>query len=127
MTAHGGAADSYYSEGQSQPQVQYPPQTFNLNNRSQGPPGGKTGQAPPGYDQNFPNSGERPSVDGKQTFEQAFKLEKPKYNDLWAGILVKGLSMSHWLSANERCALARPNFPWVRRSLWTVVARLLFK
>lgn len=27
--------------------------------------------------------------DGKQTFEQAFKLDKPRYNDLWAGILVR--------------------------------------
>lgn len=25
----------------------------------------------------------------KQTFEQAFKVEKPKWNDLWAGILVR--------------------------------------
>lgn len=96
MTAHGGAADSYYTEGQSQPQVQYPPQTFNLNNRNQGSPEDKTGQVPPGYDQNFQNSEQQqPIADGKQTFEQAFKLEKPKYNDLWAGILVKSLSMAH--------------------------------
>ncbi|MEV5322380.1 hypothetical protein AB0K92_32895 [Streptomyces sp. NPDC052687] len=28
--------------------------------------------------------------DEKYSFEQAFKIEKPKYNDLWAGILVSG-------------------------------------
>lgn len=25
--------------------------------------------------------------DNKQSFEQAFKLDKPKYNDWWAGLL----------------------------------------
>lgn len=29
------------------------------------------------------------AVDGKQTFNQVFKLDKPKYNDIWAGILVR--------------------------------------
>ena len=40
---------------------------------------------PPSYDQNFNNQwgpqGEKP------TFDQAFKVDKPKWNDLWAGIL----------------------------------------
>ena len=36
---------------------------------------------PPTYDQNFGN------WDQKPTYEQAFKVEKPKYNDIWAGVL----------------------------------------
>lgn len=88
MTARGGAADSYYSEGQ--PQIQNPPQTFNQGNRYEGAPEPKYQQSPPNYDQNFQSTG-GPTVatgDGKQTFAQVFKLDKPKYNDLWAGILV---------------------------------------
>ncbi|KAI9799464.1 MAG: putative choline transporter, neither null mutation nor overexpression affects choline transport [Piccolia ochrophora] len=60
--AHGGQADGYFNEAQQ----------------------GKS-RAPPDYNQNYttPNpSGE------KQDFTQAFKLEKPKYNDIWAGILL---------------------------------------
>ncbi|KAL8865491.1 MAG: hypothetical protein Q9174_006856, partial [Haloplaca sp. 1 TL-2023] len=78
---HGGEADSYYSGGQApmqypppqqpyqQPQYQQPPPNYGQNYQNNGPP-----QAPMGGD-------------GKQTFDQAFKLDKPKYNDLWAGIL----------------------------------------
>jgi bisphosphoglycerate-dependent phosphoglycerate mutase len=29
-----------------------------------------------------------PQYSEKPMFDQAFKLERPKYNDLWAGILV---------------------------------------
>ena len=36
---------------------------------------------PPTYDQNFGN------WDNKPTYEQAFKVEKPKWNDIWAGLL----------------------------------------
>lgn len=43
----------------------------------------KTSYAPPTYGQNF----DMPQ-DNKQNFEQTFKIEKPKLNDLWAGILV---------------------------------------
>jgi hypothetical protein len=37
-------------------------------------------QQPEGYQQNGYG-------DNKQSFEQTFKLDKPKYNDLWAGLL----------------------------------------
>ena len=42
-------------------------------------------QQPPGYDQ---YSEPQPAFTaGKQTFNETFKLDRPKYNDLWAGIL----------------------------------------
>ena len=88
MATHGGAADSYYKEGggdparmqyAQQPQMQYPPQAA----------GNGYQQPPPNYGQNFQNTGSTPlPAGGKQTFDQAFKLDRPKYNDLWAGILV---------------------------------------
>ena len=66
--ANQGAAASYYNEPGMNPS-QPPPNYENKDGVSYGPP--------------LPTQ-----TDGKQTFDQAFKLEKPKYNDLWAGILV---------------------------------------
>lgn len=89
MATH-GAADSYYNGApdqnkqgygmQQQQPMQYPPPTQNGYQ-----------QPPPNYGQNFQNPGQAPmaSGEGKQTFDQTFKLDKPKYNDLWAGILVR--------------------------------------
>ncbi|KAI9870598.1 MAG: putative choline transporter, neither null mutation nor overexpression affects choline transport, partial [Pleopsidium flavum] len=82
---HGGAADSYYS---GQPPMQYPPQAYNngMAGSYQAGPEPKYQQAPPNYGQNYQSA---PQVQGdKATFAQAFKLDKPKYNDLWAGILL---------------------------------------
>lgn len=85
MATHGGAADSYYqSAPTNQPPMQYPPQPYNQQPQYQ--------QLPPNYDQNYqkPTNGAQmeAGAGGKQTWDQAFKLDKPKYNDLWAGILV---------------------------------------
>lgn len=87
MAQHGGVADSYYNGGGGQQPYgngyqapQYPPG-----------PDPKYQQAPPNYGQSYQNNGPpAPELggDGKQTFDQAFKIDKPKYNDLWAGILV---------------------------------------
>ena len=87
--AHHGAADNYYNEGPDdsskhypmQPQMQYPPQAAGNGNYQ---------QPPPSYGQNYQNTGGPPMAagDGKQTFDQVFKIDKPKYNDIWAGILV---------------------------------------
>lgn len=80
-----GAADDYYQGGQ-QP-MQYPPQA-QQNSKGNGPQDPQYQQPPPGYGQNFQN-GAPPAISGeKPTFEQSFKLDKPKWNDLWAGILV---------------------------------------
>lgn len=79
----GGEADSYYNQesgGQSNrqyapaPPMQYPPQA--ANNGYQGDSNPKYQQPPPNYGQNFQNPGAPPMAagDGKQTFDQVFKL-----------------------------------------------------
>lgn len=86
MATHGGAADSYYSGDQHQAQI-------NQDNGYQGANQPKYEQVPPNYGQGFQYNNGTPQADGKQTFAQAFSLDKPKYNDIWAGILVRGTSM----------------------------------
>lgn len=83
---HGGAADTYYN---GQPPMQYPPQAYNNGNAVpyQGGPEPKYQQAPPTYGQNY--QGAPPMQGDKHTFDQTFKLDRPKYNDLWAGILAR--------------------------------------
>ena len=115
LATMGGQAASYYNPGQSfappqgppmqqppppqqpqpgyngydynaqQPPQQPPPQQYQYQNPYQDPyqkpyqnvdPEAKPPQHPPTYDQ---------AVYG---FEDAFKIEKPKYNDIWAGLLV---------------------------------------
>jgi hypothetical protein len=91
--AHQGQSAEYYNNGGApqQPQDAY----------YQGQP--KYGQQPPQYNQNFgqnyaPPQGPPPAQqqngyqqDGygndSKTFDQQFKLDKPKYNDWWAGLL----------------------------------------
>jgi hypothetical protein len=90
--AHQGQAADYYNGGGApqQPQDAY----------YQGQP--KYGQEPPQYGQNYqqpyaPPQGAPPMQQNgyqqdtynqdSKTFEQQFKLEKPKYNDWWAGLL----------------------------------------
>ena len=87
MAQHRGAADSYYNDGGLQQSQQQP-----YGNGSQQPhyppgPDPKAQQPPPNYGQEYQMP--QTAGDGKQTFEQTFKLDKPKYNDLWAGILVR--------------------------------------
>ncbi|KAF2141481.1 uncharacterized protein K452DRAFT_319085 [Aplosporella prunicola CBS 121167] len=64
--------NAYYNNAQYQPQdaQKYPP-------------------PPPQYGQNYPPpNGPPPQGYGdKPSFDQAFKIERPKWNDLWAGIL----------------------------------------
>lgn len=91
--AHLGAADAYYngkSDGSDkqypmQPQMQYPPPAAGNDVNYQ--------QPPPSYGQNYQSTGVPPDgvVNGKQSFNQVFKIDKPKYNDLWAGILVRSV------------------------------------
>lgn len=85
MATHGGAADSYYQNAPTnQAPMLYPPQSSNQQPQYQ--------QPPPNYDQNYQKPADGAQMEagagGKQTYDQAFKLDKPKYNDLWAGILV---------------------------------------
>lgn len=85
-----------YQQGNYQQQQQqgyqqnaYPPQP--PQNSYQQPQ--NASQQPPqnGYQQPPPENGFAPqqySGDEKGAFEQQFKVQKPKWNDLWAGILV---------------------------------------
>ncbi|CAG8040542.1 unnamed protein product [Penicillium nalgiovense] len=92
-----GQAASYYNEGlpQGRPQPNYgnyqqpnaPPAPYPQPNYQQPSYQQPTYQQPPPepkpapqYHQNVPESG--------YNFDQAFKIEKPKWNDLWAGLLL---------------------------------------
>lgn len=98
--ARGGRADEYFQSGPQQPVYPPPPQNYQQHNY--GP--NQQGYAPdqPYQQQDHLAGGAQydgagpygpPPVPGnhpggeKQTFEQAFKQEKPKWNDLWAAIL----------------------------------------
>ncbi|KAI9678494.1 MAG: putative choline transporter, neither null mutation nor overexpression affects choline transport [Trizodia sp. TS-e1964] len=83
--AHGGASDAYFSDGQQQQQQQ---RYLQQQRQDQERPGYQ--QKPPDYGQNFDGPGNYPPpVPGnKQTFDQTFAIQKPKWNDLWAGILL---------------------------------------
>ena len=45
-------------------------------------------QQSPEYGQNYGSNNEQAAYGEKPTFEQAFTIERPKWNDLWAGMLV---------------------------------------
>lgn len=87
-----GEADSYYNNSDQRgghppgPPPQYDA-TFGqqqpVNNGYQAPP------PPPQPQQQYAPPANGPGeFDEKQSFEQTFKVEKPKWNDIWAGILV---------------------------------------
>jgi hypothetical protein len=77
-----GEAQGYYQDGAQQQQMQYAQQPqqqqYEQKNYQQQPPPQYGSYAP----QNYEATGE------KQDFSQAFKLDKPKFNDWWAGVLV---------------------------------------
>ncbi|KJX95679.1 protein pns1 [Zymoseptoria brevis] len=92
-----GQAQGYYNEQQqynnAPPPKQYqqyeqgpPPQQYQQQQYQQYDNGGPGPQEqmpnPPSYGQNYS------SPDGKAGFEQTFKVERPKWNDLWAGALL---------------------------------------
>ncbi|KAL8735208.1 MAG: hypothetical protein Q9166_001084 [cf. Caloplaca sp. 2 TL-2023] len=97
MTQHGGAADTYYNTtgGQIYQQGQQPYSNGYQQPQYSPAPHPNFQQTPPDYHQNYQQNASAPPPPppqtgghGKQTFEQAFKLDKPKYNDLWAAILL---------------------------------------
>jgi len=102
--AHQGQAADYYNNNYPQqnmggvpyeqtgyqsyppPSTAPPPQQYQYQQQHQQQPyqpEPKYNQQPPTYGQNF-----APPQDNKQTFQETFKIEKPKYNDIWAGLLV---------------------------------------
>ncbi|WPG99901.1 Protein PNS1 [Acrodontium crateriforme] len=86
-----GEADDYYNNGgENNQQKGYPMQQQQYNgNGGPAPPQQQPmyGQMPPppSYQPSYQQSYQQDS--GKPTFDQAFKVEKPKFNDLWAAIL----------------------------------------
>jgi hypothetical protein len=70
-----GAADDYY-QGEPQPTDQSQPESY-------GAPPPQQRYAQPTYQP--PQTKYEPGQDFQ--FNQAFKVEKPKWNDIWAGIL----------------------------------------
>ena len=80
-----GGVQSLYGQQQQQQQGGYGGGGYQENPQAQ------YSQAPPTYNQQSP--GHSPLMGEKQSFEQTFKLEKPKYNDLWAGILVSRIEL----------------------------------
>lgn len=97
----------YQDQGQSQSQAQYNQGYSNNNNNGYNPAynGNQQQQQQPmnGY-QDHPYGPPPPysfnppqTHDEKYSFNDAFKLEKPKFNDWWAGILVSASSESSCL------------------------------
>jgi len=99
-----GEADNYYNEGQQQQynggyqqqyQPQPPPAAFQQQQYQQQPYQQQPYQQQP-YQQDpsqngggyMPAQGYNGNGNEKGSFDQQFKIEKPKYNDLWAGILL---------------------------------------
>lgn len=75
---YAGESQGYYNDGQQQQQQQYQQYQqpgYDQQQQQSMPP-------PPTYNQQPHQNG-----DAKPSFEQTFKVERPKWNDLWAGIL----------------------------------------
>ncbi|KAK3672085.1 pH nine-sensitive protein 1 [Recurvomyces mirabilis] len=88
--SRGQAADYYNGGDETNGQKSYPmQQPYNAPQQGYGGPppqqwnGPQYMPPPPTYQQNYGQWNQ----DQKPTFDQAFKVEKPKWNDLWAGIL----------------------------------------
>lgn len=106
---HGDAADAYYQEGDPvvQQQGQYQQQPYGQQPQyQQQPPAPQYPQQPPQYG-NQPDTGNGE----KMGFEQTFKVDRPKYNDIWAAALfiltfggfvaVSGLSIHGYATTNQ--------------------------
>ncbi|KAF1939643.1 DUF580-domain-containing protein [Clathrospora elynae] len=93
MAQRGESADYYTGATPQQSEDAYKGQPYGQQQPAQ------HGQQPPQYGQDYgPPPGPPPMQqqdgyaqngygDNKQSFEQTFKVDKPKFNDLWAGIL----------------------------------------
>jgi hypothetical protein len=94
-----GEAASYYSQTQRfEQQGPAPQQGYNYNNVAYNNGGGVNNNTNYNYNQNNGETGyqnmqeqKQPAYNPQQAsqgFDEAFKVEKPKYNDIWAGLLV---------------------------------------
>jgi hypothetical protein len=78
-----GEAASYYQAPPGGP----PPADQRQKEYNQGGGGGYGNQQPPQYDMSYGPQGYE-ATGQKMDFNQAFKVAKPKWNDLWAGLLL---------------------------------------
>lgn len=80
---HGGAADGYYQGGQQDIGLQQQAYQPSPQQYKQQP------EQPQQYPQQPPQYGNQPSYGQgeKQGFNQTFRVDKPKYNDIWAALL----------------------------------------
>lgn len=94
--AQRGEAEGYYQSPNNGYQMNGPPQggqwqqpqQQQQQNYGNGAPQQQGGYGPPpGGMPPPPNYGQQYSGDQKPQFEEAFKIEKPKWNDIWAGVL----------------------------------------
>jgi hypothetical protein len=77
----------YSQNNGGQQQWQQPNYGYQQNNGY--PPPNQQQYEPPKQSYPPPNAGYQPQPDGPPpSYDQTFKIEKPRYNDLWAGILV---------------------------------------
>ncbi|KAK8201380.1 pH nine-sensitive protein 1 [Zalaria obscura] len=90
MAGRGEAADFYNAPNgnyPTQPQMAYQqPQGYQQNQQYSQQQG--YAQPPPNYGQSNGAPQQQNGYGEKPAFDQAFKLDKPKWNDLWAGILL---------------------------------------
>lgn len=108
-----GEADSYYNPGQ---QVAAPPPQYSSYHEQPGAYNGYRPPPPPQQQQQYgPPPNEHGELDEKQSFDQTFKIERPKWNDLWAGILVSLLQLPStiptarsWIANNARWYVVPP-------------------
>lgn len=101
MASRGEAAD-YYNDPEAQKQGYPPQQAYDNRGQSRQWQGPQHMPPPPTYGENFGNWESKPSYD------QAFRVEKPKWNDIWAGLLfiavcagfvvVSGISIASYAS-----------------------------
>lgn len=98
MAGPGAAADYYQNDGMGMPADN---RGYGYNGNAQyGMQNGQPEYKPPqdgppppqyggNYNQNYAQTGAgQMPYSEKPTFDQAFKLDRPRWNDLWAGILV---------------------------------------
>ena len=84
----GGPPPAQDYQAYAPPQAAPPNQGY--QQQYQSPPQGEYNSAEPKYSTQPPTYGQNfsPPQDDKQSFQQTFKIQKPKWNDLWAGLLV---------------------------------------
>jgi hypothetical protein len=142
----GGAADSYYQQGQQDVGMRHQQHQYGQQYQAPNiPPPHQSYQQYPPQQQQYNSSSfqqynaPRPQGDkqteqasfGNHTFTQSFNIERPKFNDIWATILfvlvfagfvaVSGLSINGYSSTNEGGGIYNSNAQKVGLNTNTIV------